>query len=306
VSPNLLCKCDSGYISSAETGYAPCSPRNPVISTHDFNSDSTGGWFNLHSGFTVASKYSIKLTSDIPVTWSITAITNEAHSPGTTYSSPVPALYTQGDSLTKSTSADLKTFYISLPSGYILDNGTQGGYVYITIQAVTPQNGSSSITIKGYGYPYVIYNWDKTIGPNSYFGMYLPYKASNSSLKYSYLEWASWRGGGAYGLNTGKYTNSIVSIKKELKYSYDTRQILSVYNSYCLTGAINNKCWFNACNTSNSQKFKFAQLDGTTGYWYSVADGANYQLNGGLNSGNNYQLWGGSGWDGNARMQNIA
>jgi hypothetical protein len=206
-------------------------------------------------------------------------------------------------------SVDKKTLNIILPVGYILDNGTQGGTVNITI-TLTTSEATVTKTITGYGYPYIISNWTKTIGPDELFGMYLPNKLTNPNLKYSWVAWETNR----YVLNTGNpYTGSANGIRKELKYIYKTLKIqpmrinvtTPISGDLCLYGGLReHKAQFMTCGTNEEFKFVYNFSNSTTGIWYNKVWGSGTVLNGGLGSGNNYQLWF-KGVDGNAQIQNI-
>lgn len=245
------------------------------------------------------AKRSIIVTTDTPGgTWTVTSGKNPylPESVSTTV-------------LEKFMSVDRKTLNIILPVGYILDNGTQGGTVNLTI-TLTTSEATVTKTITGYGYPYIISNWTKTIGPNELFGMYLPNKLTNPNLKYSWVAWETNR----YVLNTGNpYTGSANGIRKELKYIYKTLKIqpmrinvtTPISGDLCLYGGLReHKAQFMTCGTNEEFKFVYNFSNSTTGIWYSKVWGSGTVLNGGLGSGNNYQLWF-KGVDGNAQIQNI-
>ena len=363
------CMCDAGYYST--DGYAPCtacasgtytlagttgnrtcSLLPPTISTSNFNSDAGGidntnsnpgglvqapGWFNLNSAY--STNNSIVVTSNQPeVTWSMTS-SHAAHLPGQTYTPPPGINVPVGITLNKTISADTKTFSISLPTGNILDSGTQGGFVNITITASNPA-GSSTITVKGYGYPYVISNWNRTIEPNQAFGMFEPNKYWNFTKKYSYVAWETDRYVFNIGSYPGLYETNPDFVRKELVYVYNTFQLKPKYygstlltnittilkdpdivtglfgikarNPYnrCLTAVVNNKMPFNTCDGSTSQQFVFVYPDSSnpstgTGYWYDKRDGNGYRLDAYLNDGNNFRMASGT-TNGDSQIKNIA
>ena len=299
--PSTTCSCDSGYRSS--TGYAPCF-KDPTITIDqtNFNSGPYGARFNLNSS-SVASyaNRSILVTTDTPNgTWTVTSANN-----------PYLPISVSTTVLEKYMSVDRTTLNIILPVGYILDDGTQGGTVNITI-TLTTSEATLTKTITGYGYPYIISNWTKTIGPNELFGMYLPNKVTNPNLKYSWVAWETNR----YVFNTGNpYTGASNGIRKELKYIYKTSNIKAarinvttpISGEPCLYGGLRQTKtpFLTTCGTDSTFKFVYIFSNSTTGTWYNKFWGSSIVLNGGLGNGNNYQLWP-NGVDGNAQIQNIA
>ena len=185
---------------------------------------------------------------------------------------------------------------VDLPHKAIYDGGTQGTIATITVTA-TNSAGSVTITTTGYAYPYIIYNWTSLIGPENWFGMFFPNKATNNSKKYSlyYVD-----GAGRLGVGTA-------SNNQNLRYDYTTRRITYQGSGNVLRGYQYQRTTFEN-NTGNESMwvYVFPESGQTTlGWWYELGDGTGWRLNGGLNSGGNTQMWQEGDGDGNAQIQNL-
>ena len=185
---------------------------------------------------------------------------------------------------------------VDLPHKAIYDGGTQGTIATITVTA-TNSAGSTSISTNGYAYPYIIYNWTSLIGPENWFGMFFPNKATNNSKKYSlyYVD-------GAGRLGVGSASNN-----QNLRYDYTTRRITYQGSGNVLRGYQYQRTTFEN-NTGNESMwvYVFPESGQTTlGWWYELGDGTGWRLNGGLNSGGNTQMWQQGDGDGNAQIRNL-
>lgn len=185
---------------------------------------------------------------------------------------------------------------VEFPQGAIYDGGTQGTIATITVTA-TNSAGSVTITTTGYAYPYIIYNWTSLIGPENWFGMFFPNKATNNSKKYSlyYVD-------GAGRLGVGSASNN-----QNLRYDYTTRRITYQGSGNVLRGYQNQRTTFEN-NTGNESMwvYVFPESGQTTlGWWYELGDGTGWRLNGGLNNGGDTQMYQQGDGDGNAQIQNV-
>jgi len=288
-----VCSCNTYYYSL--DGFAPCSLINP-----DISGPTT---FNLN---TVVESQSLTFTTNVPVTWSY----------GFSRDNNI-VNYASINSADINILKDDTTFILRFEAATVIDNGTQNNPVYFNLVATNDNGVSRTFTSSGYAYPYVINNWDSSVGPNVAFGIWAPNKVTNSGLKASYIA----NEGGVYRLNTGNYTTSYPLVRKELIYDYHTRQIkaksyvtgstftdLSSSN-LCLNAVQYKKMPFTTCNQSdNKQKFNFIRATNYSpviGSWRDVYDGPSWRLNGGLGGGNNYQMYEQGGFDGNSQLQNF-
>lgn len=187
-------------------------------------------------------------------------------------------------------------FEVNFAQGAIYDGGTQGNTGTITI---TAQNsaGTVSTTATGYAYPYIIYNWTSLIGPETWFGMFFPNKATNPSKKYSlyYVD-----GNGRLGV--GNASNN-----QNLRYDYTTRRITYQGSGNVLRGYQSQRTTFEN-NTGNESRWDYVFPESgqtTVGWWYNLSDGTGWRLNGGKNNGGDTQMWQEGDGGGNAQIQNL-
>jgi hypothetical protein len=188
---------------------------------------------------------------------------------------------------------------IYLDQGAIYDGGTQGTIATITVTA-TNSAGSVTITTNGYAYPYIIYNWNSTIGPNSLFGMFFPNKTSGSGGARKYSSYFETSGVGRLGC----FTNSSNQV---LLYDYTTRRITYPVTGKVMRGSRNVLTTFEN-NTGNESRwvYQFPESGQTTvGWWYNLSDGTGWRLNGGLSGGNDTQMFQEGDGDINAQIQNL-
>jgi hypothetical protein len=247
----------------------------------------TSSPFNVNTYSTSQSLVQLSQTSggtEIVWSWSASPATGRYSYPASGYVAP---------NLNYQTNT---SFEVNFAQGAIYDGGTQGSVATITI---TAQNsaGSVSTTATGYAYPYIIYNWTSLIGPENWFGMFFPNKATNPSKKYSlyYVD-----GDGRLGV--GNASNN-----QNLRYDYTTRRITYQGSGNVLRGYQNQRTTFEN-NTGNESRWVYVFPESgqtTVGWWYELSDGSGWRLNGGLSNGGDTQMYQEGNGDGNAQIQNV-
>lgn len=307
------CMCDPGYYSIAGN-HAPCEQCKTCTNmqyetaacTNKQNRGCTNyvvpiisgpATFNLNtSSGNFQADFNVTCTNTKVTSWSFTS-THLARAQGTT-------MYT---GVLGKAAADQSNYTVYLSSqDQILDNGTQGGTVTITITATNPA-GSATFTSQGYAYPYIISNWVNTMGPDTPFGMYLPYKATGSQ-KYGFIEGAT----NYYNEYNAYYSVQTVQ-RYELKYLYDKKYIvLATDSTKCLNGIKYGRPQFKSDgyygNGGMYQIWTYVYPGpnrADTGYWWVAAYGTSWLLNGGLSGGGRFQMYPGGPGDGNTQIRNI-
>jgi len=188
---------------------------------------------------------------------------------------------------------------VDLPHKAIYDSGTQGNTGTITITA-TNTAGSTSISTSGYAYPYIIYNWTSSIGPETWFGMFFPNKTSGSGGARQYSSYFVTTGVGRLGCFTA-------SNNQVLRYDYTTRRISYQASASVMRGNRNVLTTFET-NTGNESMWVYVFPESgqtTVGWWYELSDGSGWRLNGGLSGGNDTQMYQEGDGDINAQIRNL-
>ena len=188
---------------------------------------------------------------------------------------------------------------VDLPHKAVYDSGTQGNTGTITITA-TNTAGSTSISTSGYAYPYIIYNWTSSIGPETWFGMFFPNKTSGSGGARQYSSYFVTTGVGRLGCFTA-------SNNQVLRYDYTTRRISYQASASVMRGNRNVLTTFET-NSGNESMWVYVFPESgqtTVGWWYELSDGSGWRLNGGLSGGNDTQMYQEGDGDINAQIRNL-
>lgn len=248
--------------------------------------------FNVNTFNANPTLFTISQTSGTGISWTYNAYPDVTKTP-ITYNSA--GVITNGGSLTflQVQTQNDTTFAMLAPINQIYDSGTQGtgGSITVTAENIA---GSTTFTVTGYAYPYVIRNWTSAIGPNQAFEMYWPYKATGGQ-KYGYYY------SNYYGVGTG-------GPQYELIFNYYTRKITYTGNNQELRGIQYARSPFEPVQNVPWHQWYYVFPEETrsdVGWWLNGSDGTGWRLNGGLSGGGNTQMYPEGGGDGNAQIQNL-